>query len=130
MRGMIVSITQRRKWVTLLVCLAAGAILLWGGQAAATGVKRGLSLCGQLLIPSLFPFMILADFFIRSGLADSVGRRVDRAMRVLFGFSGCAAAAIVISMLGGYPAGALAVDRLVEQGELDRTTAKRLLRCC
>ena len=41
-----------------------------------------------------------------------------------------AAAAMIISLIGGYPAGANAVAQLCEQGEIGQTEARRLLRCC
>ena len=44
----------------LLLILAAGAALLVWPQAAAGGVSRGLSICSGVIIPSLFPFLVLA----------------------------------------------------------------------
>jgi len=129
-RVFIWSMQRRRQWCLAAVCVLMGVLFLVFGQAAATGVKRGLAVCGQLLIPSLFPFMMLSDFIIRSGLADSIGRYTSGIMRVLFGFSGSAAVAVVISMLGGYPAGAAAVNGLVSRGDIAPTHAKRLLRSC
>lgn len=37
---------------------AAAALLIWP-QAVAGGVSRGLSICGTVIIPSLFPFLVL-----------------------------------------------------------------------
>ena len=54
--------------------LAAG--LLWGGAAvgllvwqptASQGVRQGLSICAQTLIPSLFPFMALSGVMANLG---------------------------------------------------------------
>lgn len=130
MRILIWSMRHRRQWILCFSCIAAGLLFLLFPEAAATGVKRGLAVCGQLLIPSLFPFMVLSDFIVRSGLADSIGRHVSGIMRRLFGFDGCAAVAIVISLLGGYPAGAAAVSQLVSRGNITVDDGKRLLRSC
>ncbi len=114
----------------LVICVGIGVVLLVYGQAAQTGVRRGLSICSELLIPSLFPFLVLSGFIIRSGLAGSIGRHIAAPMRVVFGFSGSAACAMVMSLVGGYPAGANAVAQLCEQEEITREEGRRLLRCC
>lgn len=130
MRVFIWSAHRRRQWLAAAVCVAMAAVLLIFPQAASTGIKRGLAVCGQLLIPSLFPFLVLSGFTIRSGIVQSLGRLLEPLMRRLYGFSGSAAGALLISMLGGYPAGAGAVTQLLERGEITKEEAKRLLRCC
>lgn len=130
MRVMIWSAQRRRQWLIFAACMALGALLLVFPQAAGTGVKRGLAVCGQLLIPSLFPFMVLSGFVIQSGLAGGIGRRLNPLMTRLFGLSGNAAVAVIASLLGGYPAGANAVAQLIEQGEIDAAEGRRLLRIC
>ena len=119
-----------KRWVIFVGCIAAAVLLLAFPQAVQTGVRRGLAICGTILIPSLFPFLVLSGFWIRSGLAGGVGRRMAPLMRRSFGFSGSAAAAMVIALIGGYPAGANAVAQLCEQGGVDAAEARRLLRCC
>lgn len=130
MRVAVWSARSLKRWGALTVCVAAALLLLWYPQAVQTGVRRGLAICGELLVPSLFPFLVLSGFVIRSGLASGIGRRLSPLMRRLFGFSGSAAAAMVISLIGGYPAGANAVAQLCEQGEIEQSEARRLLRCC
>lgn len=130
MRVMICSVRNRKRWLTAAICLAAAVLLMLFPEAVQTGVKRGLALTAQLLIPSLFPFLVLSGFLIRSGIAAAFGRCLSPLMRRVFGFSGSAAAAMIMSMLGGYPAGASAVSQLVAQGEIGRDEGKRLLCCC
>ncbi len=110
--------------------LLAAAALLWRPQAVAGGISRGLAVCGQVLIPSLFPFLVLSGFIIRSGVAAAVGRRLEWITRRVFGLPGCCAAGLVIGAVGGYPAGGAAVGDLVRSGQLDRDEARRMLRCC
>lgn len=130
MRVMIWSVRNRKRWLAAVICLAAAVLLMCFPQAVQTGVRRGLALTAQLLVPSLFPFLCLSGFLIRSGIAAACGRRLSPLMRRTFGFSGSAAAAMIISMLGGYPAGGAAVSQLIAQGEIDRDEGKRLLCCC
>lgn len=110
--------------------LLAATALLWRPQAVAGGISRGLAVCAQVLIPSLFPFLVLSGFIIRSGVAAAVGRRLEWITRRVFGLPGCCAAGLLIGAVGGYPAGGAAVGDLVRSGQLDRDEARRMLRCC
>ena len=130
MRVTIITARRWKKTALLLVCILSAALLLLFPQAAAGGVSRGLSICGKMLIPSLFPFLVLSSFLVRSGLAAAVGRKLAPVMREVFGLPGCAAAAMVISFCGGYPAGGAAVGELVEGGYMSREDGRRLLRSC
>ncbi len=114
----------------LFLFMVATGLLLRFPAAAATGVSRGLSVCGEVIIPSLFPFLVLTGLFIRTGTASRVGRRMGRVMYRLFGVSADGGVALLIGMIGGYPAGAVAVRDLLERGEIDRREAARLLTFC
>lgn len=114
----------------LLLCVTAAILLLRFPAAAATGVSRGLAVCGEVIVPSLFPFLVLTGVFIRTGLAARVGRRLDGITRRLFGLPGCCGAVLLIGAVGGYPAGACAVRDLLDRGEIGRKEASHLLLCC
>ena len=45
----------RLVFAAVAAALAAAGILCFPGQCAQ-GAKRGLSFCGNILIPSIFPF--------------------------------------------------------------------------
>mgnify|MGYP006900893582 FL=1 len=110
--------------------VAAAAALLHWPQAVSGGVSRGLSICSTVIIPSLFPFLVLAGFLVRSGVGAALGRRLERPVRFLFGLPGCCASAILIGMIGGYPAGGTAVGELVRTGQITQREGRRLLRFC
>lgn len=114
----------------LAVCAGAGAALLSWPQAAASGISRGLSICSSIIIPSLFPFLVLAGFLVKAGLSETIGRRLERPTRFFFGLPGCCAAGILIGLIGGYPAGGIAVGELVEKGAITRAQGRRMLCFC
>lgn len=114
----------------LLAIVGAGAALLAWPAAVASGVSRGLSICSSVIIPSLFPFLVLAGFLVRSGVSQALGRRLERVTRFLFGLPGCCAPGILVSFLGGFPAGGVAVGQLVSQGDITPRQGRRMLRFC
>lgn len=121
--------TLQHTGLLLGMGVACLALLRWP-EAAANGVSRGLAVCGEVIVPSLFPFLILTGVFVRSGLAGRMGKRMERIIRRMFRLPGCCGAAVLVGMIGGYPAGAVAVRDLLERGEITQNQAKRLLCFC
>ncbi|MBQ6830552.1 MAG: hypothetical protein IJO59_05475 [Clostridia bacterium] len=122
-------LARPRLWLAAVLALFGYALLAWP-HAAAAGIRRGLSVCGGVLIPSLFPFLVLSHFLIRSGVAAALGRRLSPVTRVLFGVSGAAAPIVLLSLIGGYPTGATAVAAAYRNGALAKEEARHLLRFC
>lgn len=130
---MSVYLTLRPRIRTALVGLAivcGGAAVLLRPDAVAGGISRGLSVCGSVIIPSLFPFLVLGTLLSKSGVAAAVGRRLERITRRLFGLPGCCATGILIGFVGGYPAGGAAVGELVRSQQITRDEGRRMLRFC
>ena len=48
--------------------LAAASLVVWPRQAMAA-MKDGLSLCGNVIIPSLFPFFVLSSLVVELGMS-------------------------------------------------------------
>ena len=77
---------QRRRGRMLaqgLGLAAAFGVLIALPQTAAEGVRSGLTLCGQVILPSLFPFFVCSNLFVLLGFSARVSAR----------FGGLAAAA-------------------------------------
>ena len=102
----------------MLACAALSVVLVLYSPLALEGARQGLALCGQVIIPSLYPFFVLAGIFtqINAGGGNPKGKAVTGA--VLLGF------------LGGYPLGAKTAAQLMEQGALTRAQAQRLQLFC
>lgn len=119
------------RLVTLaLVCALAGLLLLGAPGAAMRGASNGLTLCAEVLIPSLFPFLCLTCFVVQCGLAEKAGRLLEAPTRHIFRLPGSAAVALLLGVIGGYPAGATAVASLCQNGSLSRRDGNRLLSFC
>lgn len=94
------------------------------------GAANGVFLCIQVLIPSLFPFMVLSGFVVSSGLSSRIPRVVKKAVNVLFGLPGDAAAVILLSLVGGYPVGAKGINSLYKEKLISESQAKRMAMFC
>lgn len=110
--------------------LVATAGLVLAPDQAIAGAKDGLTLCFNVIVPSLFPFFVLSSLVVDLGLAAYLGRAMERLMRPLFRVSGSCAAAIALGFIGGYPVGARTALQLYQQGLCSKTEAERLLAFC
>lgn len=99
-------------------------------SAAIKGVSNGLTLCSTAVIPSLFPFIFLSDFFIRSGLCDIVGRYLAPVTGFLLRLPGNAGCAVVMSLIGGYPVGAKMISQLIDDGSITPSQGRRMMVFC
>ena len=115
---------------TAVGLLCAAAALMACPAQAMEGARSGLALCGEVIVPSLFPFFILASLVVELGLAGQLGRALEPVMGPLFGLNGACASAVALGLIGGYPVGAKTALGLYENGLCTRTEAERLLAFC
>ncbi len=126
MRVWCVSRRHVERLGLILLCAAAATVLLRFPSAAANGVTRGLAVCGKQLIPSLFPFLVLTNFLIKSGIGADMAAGLARLVPPLRGH-GQALTVWLLSAMGGYPTGACAVVGSVRQGTLSPADGRALL---
>lgn len=109
--------------------LAAIALILWPAQTSQA-VREGLELCGNVIIPALFPFFLLSSLVVELGLSRYLGRVLAPVMVPLFRVNGSCAAALALGAVGGYPVGARTAIQLYQNGQCSKTEAERLLAFC
>lgn len=130
---MFIRIYRKKSLNNLAVIMAflgISALLLSKPQAMMTGISRGLSICSDVIIPTLYPFMILAGWLTDSSLCRNPPRWLGKFTRRVFGLPGCCAPVILIGLIGGYPAGALAIGGLRQQGKITTEQARRMTKFC
>ena len=110
--------------------LCATLALMLYPQEAMEAARDGLALCGNVIIPSLFPFFVLSSLVVELGLAGYLGRVLEKVMRPLFNVSGVCASAFALGFVGGYPVGARTAIDLYQKGMCTKTEAERLLAFC
>ena len=97
---------QARDLLFGLALTAVTAGLMLFPKECLAAAKTGLELCGNVILPSLFPFFVLSSLVVDLGLAAYPGRVLEPVMRPLFRVNGSCAAALVLGFVGGYPVGA------------------------
>ena len=118
-----------KKLLYIFASLGIFAALLIFPKAAAEAVKDGLIMCGQVIIPSLFPFFIATNLLNELGASKLISNALAP-FGARLGISGHGVSAFIIGVTGGYPLGAAYTARLRSQGLISREEASRLLVFC
>lgn len=109
-------------WATL-------ALVLWPEQSMGA-MRDGVKLCGNVILPSLFPFFVLSSLVVELGMSRYLGKLLEPVMAPLFRVNGNCAAALALGFVGGYPVGARTAIQIYETGQCSRTEAERMLAFC
>ena len=114
-------------WAITGMCISL--LLIFPGEIR-NGASNGIFLCLQVLIPSLFLFMILAGFIVKSGLANRIPEFFGKGLGQLFGLPPVCSSVIFLSLLGGYPVGAAIIDNLYKKGALSNKESEKMCMFC
>ncbi|MBC5582185.1 hypothetical protein H8S23_11770 [Anaerofilum sp. BX8] len=121
---------QKASWrspVCAAALLGCAVLILLRPDAAAAGVKEGLTRCYNSLIPALFPFLVLTRLILDSGAARLLGAPFAPYCRLLGIRSREAGAALAMGLLGGFAAAGCSIDALYRRGEITARQAEVLL---
>ncbi len=122
------------RTVKLTLCMGLVCVLAWQLSAEpvlyAEAIRQGIDCCLYQLIPSLYAFLILSGFLIRTNLHVLLGRPLRRIARRLLHLTEGETTVFLLSQLCGYPVGASMLGMLVKTGELAPARAARLSLYC
>jgi len=111
-------------------CILCVLLLTAEPEVFSQGIKNALLNIGGVLLPTLFPFMVLAFFIEKSGVAVFLGKIFSPVTRFVFRLPEECSAAILMSFIGGYPVGAKMTDELLSKKYITSSQAARMYLFC
>ena len=122
--------TRRFRRLYAVACAAALLLLLvLRPQRYAAACAEGIALWAKVVLPALFPFLVLTAWIARAGMADGLGRKLSPLLRRC-GLPAASAGAFLLSIVSGYPVGSRVVADLQRRGEIGRADAEKLSILC
>ena len=110
--------------------MVLGWCLLYYSGAVKESVVESLGICGNVVIPALFPFMVIASFLAATPIGGKLARLITPITKYLYHAPNGAQTAILMSWVGGYPAGAKVLGVLREQGKISKEDCKDAVCFC
>lgn len=90
------------------------------------GVRSGISFCISVIIPSAFPFMILADLLLYFMHFEKIKAARELFFR-LFKINGYAISVLLTGLISGFPIGAKLARELYISGKISKKECERLI---
>ncbi len=123
-------IKLKKEYFTIVAIAVCIYFMFRFPLAVKEGVTEGLRICFYTIIPSLFPFMTLSAYMVKSNIFFSVHRILSMPARYIFRQPACSIPAILMSMIGGFPVGIKMVNELYTREQITKKQAQRLCLFC
>ena len=119
---------SKMRHLSAILAAGAMALLIMDTKTAYSGAKEGLSLCMEVIIPSLFPFFVFSNHLCSTLVGQSISG--TRILRERLHIPAGSESLLVVGLLGGYPVGAQLIAQAYKNNQIDRKTACILLGYC
>lgn len=119
----------KSKFISYFIAAIFILLIIIFPDISSSGVSRGLLISANVIIPSLFPFMVCVLMLIKSGFCIK-NRLINNVLYAVFGHNFDIFFTFLLSMLGGYPVGARLINELYKQNAIDKKTADIMLMYC
>lgn len=119
-----------KKIVIYSILVFLVTILVLNPENSVLYAKNGISLCQEIIIPSLFPFFVCSGLLVYSGFCEMLAKLFKPIMKPLFNVNPTGSAAFVLGLISGYPLGAVTTCQLYNSLYISKSEAERLLAFC
>lgn len=119
----------KSKFFAFFIAILFIVLIIIFPDISSSGVSRGILISANVIIPSLFPFMVCVLMLVKSGFHIK-NRLVTNILYRVFGHNFNMFFAFFLSMIGGYPIGARLINELYKQNVIDKKTADIMLTYC
>lgn len=120
----------KKEYFSIIFILLCLIVLFRYPDESKSGVIKGIEICLYTIIPSLFPFMALSTYIVKSNILSPFYKLLSGTSKVIFRQPPCAISVIILSMIGGFPIGIKMANDLYAQGQITKEQAQRLCLFC
>lgn len=103
-------------------------VIILQHDIATTGMREGIELCINSVIPALYPFLVITPMI--NGAIPPIMYAWIKPLRKICGIPMGGESIFLLGMLSGYPNGARMITDARKNGQLDKYTASRMLGYC
>lgn len=115
--------------IIFIILIYMVLVIIWADDISSY-VLNALKSCLNIIIPSMYIFMIISDFLITSNIYVLFGKPFGLIARYVFRLPEKLFSIFLISSIGGYPIGAKLIADLYKTNKIDKNTADDMLSYC
>lgn len=117
----------KRRQIIFLICAVLSLVFgLKYSALCAEGVRYGIELSVNKLIPSLFPFMVISEIIVNANACSILICTLGKPFSKIFAISQDGVLPFLLGMLFGFPIGLKSAISLYESGKIDKSELIRL----
>lgn len=116
------------KRFSIILMIILVLLILFSPETANSGMHDGIDLCLKSLIPSIFPLLFMIALLSQHINYRPSGRN-NRFLRFL-GLNDGSGSIFLLSLISGYPVGAVTIQDFLERGIIREQDANRLMSFC
>ena len=117
---------ETKNVIVFVSAVAAFTLVVRYSAQAKEGIAAALSTCATVLVPSLFPMLVLSRFAAACPCPALLKKLLAGPLWGLFGLSPGCAAPLLLGLTGGYPLAAKSAATAKEAGLITPEDARRL----
>lgn len=119
-----------KKKVMFFICVIIFCVgIIMCPQVCLNGVKKGLLMCSDVVIPSLFPFSVCTLIIFRLNIFENL-KFLNKISLTIFKRPINYLATMLLSMIGGYPVGAQLINEQIKSDDIYEKEAQIMLFYC
>lgn len=99
-------------------------------EAVTQGVTDGLKISFNVILPSLFPFMVLSSYTVKAEALSFMYKIFYPITKFILRQPICTVPVIIMGLAGGFPVGTKMTYLLLEKGQITKNQAGRLCMFC
>lgn len=111
-----------KKIFGVLIAIIIIILIIIAPEICINGAQKGLLICGNVIIPSLFPFAACVLFIMKTNILSKI-KIIKPIAKKLFNQTEEMFCVMLFSMVGGYPIGARLINQLYADEKIDTKTA-------
>ena len=115
-----------KRQIETATCLAICIIMLYFGKEMKLGALEGIRLSSEILIPTLFPFLVLSDYWSKNFYIGDKSP-LSKLFVCLFHMPSCGILAFISGIICGFPLGVKVARDLYDDGKIDE---RQLITLC
>lgn len=124
------TIRIKKEYLTSVIILCCIFFIFKFPDAIKSGVNEGINICFYTIMPSLFPFLTLSTYIVKSDIFSSFYKFFSFTVRLIFKQPPPAVPVVFLSMIGGFPIGIKMTNDLYIKGQITKEQAQRLCLFC